>query len=114
MLGNVEHQQNWIVNPGMSLRDHFAGLAMEGMLSESEWWFGHDGSISPDIARKAYLIANTMIAHKRVTESPAPHLDPEIKTRLRSLIVSSKANFTIHGSMQAFAGLLEELEKLCK
>ncbi|HDL7826223.1 TPA: hypothetical protein PXP39_004154 [Yersinia enterocolitica] len=43
---------------GMSLRDYFAAKAMQGICSHTDTW----GLSVPEIANKAYWIANEMLA----------------------------------------------------
>lgn len=46
-------------NPGMTLRDHFAGLAMQGLLSDTNI------KIRPlDFAIRAYAMADAMIEYR--------------------------------------------------
>lgn len=52
-------------HPGMSLRDHFAGLAMQAMLSgrhpdDIDWWL-KDGRV----ARDAYEASDHMLARRK-------------------------------------------------
>lgn len=44
-----------------SLRDHFAGLAMQGMISEGAKLDIHDECLGLNLARVAYAIADAMI-----------------------------------------------------
>ena len=45
-------------NPGMSLRDHFAGLAMQGFVAKSG---GSGPQHLPDIGNEAYMFADIML-----------------------------------------------------
>ena len=55
--------------PGMTLRDHFAGLAMQGMLAgispieRINLFSGHSGN-EPYLAAASYRIADAMIAER--------------------------------------------------
>jgi hypothetical protein len=51
-IPNVDHAFD-----GMTLRDHFAGLAMNGLLSDSTC----DTGGWDDFAREAYVIADAML-----------------------------------------------------
>ena len=52
-----------IVQVGMSLRDHFAGLAMQGMLAKSGYHF--ESTSDPDFyANLSYKYADAMIAER--------------------------------------------------
>jgi hypothetical protein len=42
---------------GMSMRDHFAGLAPQGICAHEDTW----GLLTPDIAKQAYVLADEMI-----------------------------------------------------
>lgn len=48
------------VHPGASLRDHFAGLAMQGILSRG----GDVNRSFEDVAKKAFRYADAMLAEK--------------------------------------------------
>lgn len=45
------------VHPGMTLRDHFAGLAMQGLVSTG----AHAPSLYEQLAAKCYILADAMI-----------------------------------------------------
>jgi hypothetical protein len=53
--------------PGMSLRDHFAGLAMQALIPL--WWDENDIFDTPAIADDAYKMADAMLA-ERAKEKP--------------------------------------------
>lgn len=44
------------VHPGMSLRDYFAGQAVQWILANDDAWVDY-----PDVAKSAYAIADAMI-----------------------------------------------------
>lgn len=59
-------------SPGMTLRDHFAAKAMQGMLA-NDWAMGeikrqavnsHGGKMIPLIAAEAYGLADAMLAER--------------------------------------------------
>lgn len=51
---------------GMSLRDYFAALAMQGIVSHwpSSGNYAHAASVAESVAQCAYLIADAMIARR--------------------------------------------------
>jgi len=54
-------------NPGMTLRDYFAGQIITGILLDHESW--SIGTISNDIAIRAYQIAEAMLIRRKEYES---------------------------------------------
>jgi hypothetical protein len=54
-------------NPGMTLRDYFAGQVLTGILLDHEAW--SIGTISNDIAIRAYQIAEAMLKRRKEYES---------------------------------------------
>lgn len=65
-MGDV--YQSWQFGEGgMTLRDHFAGVALAGHLASlapGSW--GNDGALAADAARGAYLVADAMIAERKL------------------------------------------------
>jgi hypothetical protein len=53
-----EHGWNQSWEPGMSLRDYFAGQMLAGMISENEWY----AQSATTVAMRAYQLADAMIA----------------------------------------------------
>ncbi len=56
--GNIKSQ----AKPGMSLRDWFAGLAMQGLLTHD------DEGLIPETARDAYRYADAMLNARKASE----------------------------------------------
>lgn len=58
---DVENESNMVPHTGMSLRDHFAGLAMQGLISatnaEGEWTSPAD----IQLGERAYRVADAML-----------------------------------------------------
>lgn len=54
-------------NPGMTLRDYFAGQVLTGILLDHEAW--SIGTISSDIAIRSYQIAEAMLVRRKEYES---------------------------------------------
>lgn len=48
----------------ITLRDHFAGMAMQGLLSNQGLMTTYDGNYCSIIARDAYEVADAMIAER--------------------------------------------------
>lgn len=48
-------------NPGMTLRDWFAGQAVAGLFNHSGWVATHDGD-GEEVAKRAYAVADAMLA----------------------------------------------------
>lgn len=46
----------------IDLRDYFAGMAMQGLMSNPEYWNHVGGTDSADTAKIAYLHADAMLA----------------------------------------------------
>lgn len=63
MLGNVGFSSDWQVDHGMSLRDHYAGQAMQGLLAGTL----ADGTVkqiaeyAPTLAQTSFAIADAML-----------------------------------------------------
>jgi hypothetical protein len=55
MPNNAEEYKR--IQSGMTLRDYFAGLAMQGICAHSETW----GMAVPQIASQAYKMADAML-----------------------------------------------------
>lgn len=53
----VQDAEKW-QGHGMTLRDYFAAKAMQGMCSGGRWPDGYD---RPEIAERAYLMADAML-----------------------------------------------------
>lgn len=62
----VKHSEDKF-NPGMTLRDYFAGQVLNGILLDHEAW--SIGTISNDIAIRAYQIAEAMLIRRKEYES---------------------------------------------
>ena len=59
--GSAFPYETWSRNSGMSLRDWFAGMAMQGHMAS---WGQHDVTDYSEIAVGAYRLADAMIAEK--------------------------------------------------
>lgn len=53
--------KNKIDNYGITLRDYFAGLAMQGMLSNHNMYDDVNFGFSKNLSKDAYLIADDML-----------------------------------------------------
>lgn len=53
--------ESYQIMGGMSMRDHFAGLAMQALLSPNHPWGGYPEKVIP---RMAYEMADAMLAEK--------------------------------------------------
>lgn len=64
MLGSVAHNSGWMIDYGMSKREHYAAQAMAGILAG--YWANPDpdgGGMGPrDIAQQAVFCADALIA----------------------------------------------------
>ena len=49
--------RGWYTNPGMTLRQWYAGKAMQGMLTEADTWESR-----ANIVKQAFIYADAMIA----------------------------------------------------
>ncbi len=56
------------LQPGMSLRDWFAGKAMAGLLMADLKVAGEDGAVARLVARAAYCLADAMLAKRKKEE----------------------------------------------
>jgi hypothetical protein len=52
-------------DPGMSLRDYFAGQALAGICANSAWNDNFHASVSAPSAQAAYAMADAMIAARK-------------------------------------------------
>jgi hypothetical protein len=84
--------------PGMSLFDYFAGLAMQGMLTQGKPWI-EDGDNTTDrnrfegakrLARRAYLIASGMLFERARLQVEADDKAAEAALRERLLAAAQK------------------------
>lgn len=53
--GSVQHAMEKNTENNISLKDFFAGLAMQGLLADNHW------ENATTLAREAYIIANNML-----------------------------------------------------
>ena len=69
-LGNVSHNSDWITEDGMTLRQHYAGLALQGVLA-GYWGNASMGGLDPSmIANEAVQQADALIAELAKGEQP--------------------------------------------
>ena len=61
--------KNKIDNYGITLRDYFAGLAMQGMLSNHNMYDDVNFGFSKNLSKDAYLIADDMLKIREETDS---------------------------------------------
>jgi len=63
---NIINAEDYVTgNEGMSLRDHFAGLAMQGIMGNSDYAaaFATNEHAAEVIAKHAVMVADAMIKH---------------------------------------------------
>jgi hypothetical protein len=60
-IRNIEYQENWITDSGMTLRDYFAAKAMQAILSNAEKSAVLDGD---ELAKNAYITADAMLKER--------------------------------------------------
>jgi len=65
--GGINTRQ--ITSGGMSLRDWFAGQAMQGYLAAGNDWSWRDSPIEKSVAEESYLLADAMLAARERKES---------------------------------------------
>ena len=71
--GGPAYPTSFFSDPGMSLRDWFAGKAMQGMLSADEATLDIDGEmLGIKRARTAYAIADALLAARSAAGSEQP------------------------------------------
>lgn len=64
VLGNVGYNSDWVSEDGMSLRDHFAGRALVGLLASGT--FSNSGNgFEAFISEKAFNLADAMLAARK-------------------------------------------------
>ncbi|MCO5092098.1 hypothetical protein [Bosea sp. (in: a-proteobacteria)] len=70
MLGNVAHNSDWLTEPGMSLRDWFAGQAMSRLLDTCR---GDNFGVEfvDHVAEHSYRVSDAML---RARAKASPHV----------------------------------------
>jgi len=86
---------------GMSLRDHFAGQAMQGVLANPGSKGGGDDLVRL-LAESSYLIADAMLAEsaKGRPVDPAAEAAPDLLAALEALLTESGGTFAVPPSAE--------------